>query len=373
MTNKLGIGVIGCGNISAAYMRLAPSFKSIEMRACADLNRQASAERAEEFGIRDSSIEELLAADDIDIVVNLTIPDAHFSVTMQILEAGKHAYSEKPLVLSLEEGKALRDKALEKGVKVGCAPDTFLGGSHQQARALIDDGSIGNVIAGSCHVMSHGMEDWHPNPDFFFQPGAGPVLDLAPYYVTNLVNMIGPVTRVAALTTKGSPTRTIANGPRNGEQIPVDTPTNIHALLQFENGATITMSNSWDVWAHRHANMEIYGIEGSLFVPDPNYFGGKLEMAGQDGEIKEVTQWDHPFSIANDGDDANYRTAGLADMADSIQKGEEFRCSLDVALHVVDVMTSVLKSGETGQFVEMTTSCERPAVFGPNEANALLA
>jgi len=373
MTKKLGIGVIGCGNISAAYMRLAPSFKSIEMRACADLNRQASAARAAEFGIRDLSIEELLAADDIDIVVNLTIPDAHFPVTMKILEAGKHAYSEKPLVLSLEDGKAMREKAAAKGLRVGCAPDTFLGGSHQQARALIDDGSIGKVIAGSCHVMSHGMEDWHPNPDFFFQPGGGPVLDLAPYYITNLVNMIGPVARVAALTTKGSETRTIANGERNGEEIPVDTATNIHALLQFENGATITMSNSWDVWAHRHANMEIYGSEGSLFVPDPNFFGGDLEMAGRDGDIKSVAAWDHPFSKANDGDHANYRTAGLADMADAILNGGDYRCSLDVALHVVDVMTSILKSGETGQFVQMTTSCNRPAAFGPTEANALLA
>ncbi|MGJ8527825.1 Gfo/Idh/MocA family protein [Maritalea sp.] len=372
MTKKLGIGIIGCGNISAAYMRLAPSFKSIEVLACADISREASAARAAEFGIRDNSIDEMLAAEDIDIVVNLTIPDAHFGVTMQILDAGKHAYSEKPLVLSLADGKAMREKAAQKELKVGCAPDTFLGGSHQQARALIDNGEIGDIVAGSCHVMSHGMEDWHPNPDFFFQPGGGPVLDLAPYYVTNLVNMIGPVARVAALATKGSPTRTIGNGPREGEKVPVDTPTNIHALLQFENGATITMSNSWDVWAHRHNHMEIYGSKGSLFVPDPNFFGGELEMAGTDGDIKPVAMWDHPFMKANDGDQANYRTAGLADMADAILNGGEYRCSLDVALHVVDVMTGVLSSGETGQFVDMTTSCERPAAFGPIEATALL-
>ncbi|TDQ66091.1 putative dehydrogenase [Maritalea mobilis] len=373
MANKLGVGIIGCGNISAAYMRLAPMFNSIEVRACADLNREASAARAAEFGLRDLSIDELLAADDIDIIVNLTVPAAHFEVSKSILEAGKHAYSEKPFVLSVEEGKELAAIAKARNLYVGSAPDTFMGGAHQLARHLIDKGEIGKVIAGSCHVMSHGMEDWHPNPDFFFQPGGGPVLDLAPYYITNLVNMIGPVKRVAALATKGSDTRTIGNGPRDGEKIPVDTPTNIHALLEFENGATITMSNSWDVWAHRHAEMEIYGAEGSLFVPDPNFFGGDVELAKSDGQINKVPMWDHAFAKPNEEDGANYRTVGLADMADAIIHNRPFRCSIDLALHVVDVMLGILKSGETGEFVAMTTSCTRPAAFNPEQAKSLLA
>lgn len=373
MAEKLGVGIIGCGNISTTYMRLAPLYKSIEMRACADLNPEASAARAAEFGLRDLTIDELLAADDIDIIVNLTIPAAHFEVSKKILEAGKHSYSEKPFVLSVDEGMKLAEIAKAHNLYVGSAPDTFMGGAHQLARHLVDEGEIGKVIAGSCHVMSHGMEDWHPNPDFFFQPGGGPVLDLAPYYVTNLVNMIGPVKRVAALATKGSETRTIGNGARNGEQIPVDTPTNIHALLEFENGATITMSNSWDVWAHRHANMEIYGAEGSLFVPDPNFFGGEVEMAKSDGDIKSVPMWEHPFSKPNEDENANYRTVGLADMADAIINGRDYRCSLDLALHVVDVMLGVLRSGETGQFVNMTTSCERPEALDPDAAKALLA
>ncbi|WP_193177362.1 Gfo/Idh/MocA family protein [Oricola nitratireducens] len=375
--NKLGVGIIGCGNISAAYLRLGPLFKALEMRAVADVNMDAARARADEFGVRATSVEDLLASRDIDVVVNLTIPDAHFMVTKAILEAGKHAYSEKPLVLSLAEGEQLRGLADGRGLRVGSAPDTFLGGAHQLARARIDEGLIGDVVAGTCHVMSHGMEHWHPNPDFFFLPGAGPVLDVGPYYITNLIQLIGPVKRVASLTSSATSTRTISTeGPRKGEVIPVKTPTNIHALLDFENGATITLSASWDVWAHRHANMELYGREGSLFVPDPNFFGGTVEHAGRDGKIAPLPEWDHPFGVANQehpaGARANYRTAGLADMAQAIVEERPHRCSLELAIHAVDVMTSILKSGETGTFVELMTSCERPAALSPDAARKLM-
>ena len=374
---KLGVGIIGCGNISAAYLRLAPLFKALEMRAVADISFSAAQARAEEFGVRALTVDELLASPEIDVIVNLTIPDAHYAVTKAILEAGKHAYSEKPLVLSLDEGEKLRTLADAKGLRVGSAPDTFLGGSHQLARARIDDGLIGDIVAGTCHVMSHGMEHWHPNPDFFFLPGAGPVLDVGPYYVTNLIQLIGPVRRVAALTSSATSTRTIlTEGPRQGEEIPVRTPTNIHALLEFENGATITLSASWDIWAHRHSNMELYGTEGSLFVPDPNFFGGEVGHAGRDGKIEPLPEWDHPFGKANQehpaGARANYRTAGLADMAQAIVEGRPHRCSLELAIHAVDVMTSILKSGETGNFVELTTTCERPAALSPGDALSLM-
>ncbi|KMW60293.1 putative oxidoreductase protein [Candidatus Rhodobacter oscarellae] len=371
---KLGVGIIGCGNISSAYLRLAPMFRDIEVRGVADINLQAAEAQGAAFGVTAYDVNGLLGADDIDIVVNLTIPAAHFEVTRQILQAGKHAYSEKPLVLTLEEGEELRALAAEKGLRVGSAPDTFLGGTHQQARAMIDDGGVGRVVAGTCHVMSHGIEMWHPNPDFFFQPGAGPMLDIGPYYVTNLIQLLGPVKRVAALASAATPTRTITSEPRNGEVIPVDTPTNIHALLEFEQGATITLSTSWDVWAHRHANMELYGTEGSLFVPDPNFFGGDLEVAGTDGEIRGVEAWDHPFGRVNeDRGTANYRTAGLADMAQGILQGRAHRCSLELAIHAVDVMTSVLRSGEEGAFVNLSTTCERPEALGPGAAANLLA
>ncbi len=373
---KLGIGIIGCGNISTSYLRLGPLFAALDMRAVADINMDTAEARAAEFGVRAETVEDLLRAPDIDVVVNLTIPAVHFEVTKRILEAGKHAYSEKPLVLTLEEGETLRDLAASKNLRIGSAPDTFLGGAHQLARAVLDEGTVGKIIGGTCHVMGHGMESWHPNPDFFYQPGAGPVLDIGPYYVTNLIQLIGPVKTVASLATTTFAKRTIGNGPRLGEEVPVDTPTNIHALLEFHNGATITMGTSWDVWKHRHANMELYGTEGSLFVPDPNFFGGTVEASAQGGEIEAVAERDHPFSRINedgDGGRANYRCAGLADMATAIAEGREHRCNIDLAVHAVDVMTSILKAGEERRFIDLSTSCERPEALSSDAAQALLA
>jgi len=376
MAKELGVGIIGCGNISITYLALAPLFKGIKMLACADLNREAAELRAQEYGVKAQSIEQLLANDELDVIVNLTIPDAHFTVSRAILEAGKHVYSEKPLVLSLEEGEELRRIAKERGLSIGCAPDTFLGGAHQLARKYIDEGGVGRITSGTCHVMSAGMEMWHPNPGFFFLKGGGPILDLGPYYVANLINLIGPVKRVGALTSMANPTRTITSQPLAGQTIPVETPTSIHALLEFVNGATITMSASWDVWSHRHANMELYGTEGSLYVPDPNFFGGLVEASGRDKDIKPLPEWDHPFSKANqehpNGARANYRAAGLADMAMAIIEKRDPRCSLDRSLHGIDVLTSILKSGEEGEFIDMTTTCTQPEPLGIDEALALL-
>ncbi|KPH06104.1 Gfo/Idh/MocA family oxidoreductase [Rhizobium acidisoli] len=376
MTRELGVGIIGCGNISTTYFSLAPLFKGLKVLACADINVEAAEARAKEYGVKAQTIDALLANDEIDVVVNLTIPDAHFRVSKSILEAGKHVYSEKPLVLSLEEGEELRRIAKEKNLAVGCAPDTFLGGAHQLARKFIDDGGIGRVTSGACYVMSPGMEMWHPNPDFFFLPGGGPILDLGPYYIANLINLIGPVKRVGAMTSMASPTRTITSEPRNGEIIPVKTPTTIQALLEFVSGATVTLSASWDVWSHRHANMELYGTDGSLYVPDPNFFGGTVEASGRDKDIKPLDAWEHPFGKINqenpNGSRANYRTAGLADMAMSLIEGRDARCSLDRTLHGVDVMTSILKSGEEGRFIDLTTTCTQPAALGIEEAQALL-
>ncbi|MEL6683107.1 MAG: Gfo/Idh/MocA family oxidoreductase [Pseudomonadota bacterium] len=369
---KLGVGIIGCGNISTSYLGLMPLFKSLKAVAVADINMDAARARAVQYDVRAETVDSILRAPDVDVIVNLTIPAVHFDVTSRILEAGKHAYSEKPLVLTLDEGEALRDLAASKSLRIGSAPDTFLGGAHQQARAAIDTGKIGRVIGGTCHVMGHGMESWHPNPDFFYQPGAGPVLDIGPYYITNLIQLIGPVKSVASLATATFEERTIGNGDRLGEKVAVNTPTNIHALLEFVNGATITLGTSWDVWAHRHANMELYGEDASLFVPDPNFFGGVVEIGGQDRAIEELPAWDHPFGVANQEDLANYRCAGLADMAAAIDAGRAHRCNIDLAVHAVDVMTSILKAGEERRFVDLTTTCDRPAALSPDEARALL-
>ncbi len=372
----LGVGIIGCGNISAAYLRLSPLFSGYEVRKVADLDMQAARARAAAFEVEAVSVEDLLSAPDIDLIVNLTVPAAHFAVTKRILEAGKHTYSEKPLVLTVDEGMELQRIAGARGLRVGSAPDTFLGGAHQLARATLDEGRIGRVVAGSCHVMSHGMEHWHPNPTFFYQTGAGPVLDVGPYYIANLVQLLGPVRRVAALATLASRTRLIASEPRRGETIEVGTPTNVHALLDFEQGATITFSASWDVWKHRHPAMELYGTDGSLFLPDPNFFGGIVEIADSEGQVRTLDHPDHPFSVTNEeaeeGARANYRAAGLADMVQAIREGRDHRCSLELALHVVEALTSILRSGEEGRFIELTTRCARPAPLDPAQARTLM-
>ena len=377
MAKKTGIGIIGCGNISSAYLRLASLFKGIEMRACADVSMAAAQARAKQFGVRADTVEDLLKAKDIDIVVNLTVPAAHHAVSRAALDAGKHVYSEKPFVLSLKEGQDLARRAAKKGLRIGSAPDTFLGGAHQQARALIDSGRTGRITSGVCHVMSHGMEHWHPNPDFFFKPGGGPVLDLGPYYLTNLVQLIGPVRRVAALTSIPAKQRIIASKPRRGKTIEVETPTTVHALLEFASGAVVTFNASWDVWSHGHPPMELHGEKGTLNVPDPNFFGGDVTFAAAGKTTNVLPAYSHPFAVANEtsgaGPVANYRAAGLADMANAISTGRPHRCSLELALHVIDIMTGILKSGETGRFVEMSTTCERPAAMSPKDAGALLA
>ncbi|MEM6759343.1 MAG: Gfo/Idh/MocA family oxidoreductase [Pseudomonadota bacterium] len=372
----LGIGVIGCGNISTTYLKLAPLFAGVEMRAVADLDAAVARARAAEFGLRAESVEDLLAADDIDVVLNLTIPAAHFDVSMAALDAGKHVYCEKPLVLTLEQGERLRECADKRGLRVGAAPDTWLGGAHQAARAALDAGRIGNVLTGTAHIMSHGPEAWHPNPDFFFQPGAGPMLDMGPYYLSTLVQLLGPVAQVRALTLRGQDSRSIGSGPRAGEAIPVDTPTTLHALLAFESGAHMTLSASWDVWAHRHGHMELYGSEGTLFLPDPNWFSGVVEITARDGAAQVLESTAHPFGRANmdmgDMVAGNYRMAGLADMAAAIADNRPHRCNLDLAVHVVDIMLAVLRSGETGKAERLRTTCARPAPLDASAARALL-
>jgi predicted dehydrogenase len=378
MSKIYGVGIMGAGNISQAYLRLAPLFKNLEVRAIADIIPEAAKKRAEEYKTKAQTPDELLKNSELDVIVNLTVPAVHYQVTSDILSAGKHAYSEKPFVLSVEEGKAIKKQADARKLKVGSAPDTFLGGAHQQARSIIDSGKIGRIASGTMHVLSRGMEHWHPNPDFFFQPGGGPILDLGPYYITDLISLIGPIKRVTAFTSMARKEREVtAEGPYKGTFIKVGTPTTIHAVLEFHNGAIVTLGASWDVHSHGHHNIELYGTEGSIYVPDPNFFNGDVVVADHTGAKEKVTPWDHPFGVANQNLDtptprANYRNAGLADMLDAFEAGRHARCDIDTALHAVDVMTSILKSGESGQVITLSTTCERPAALGPDEARALL-
>jgi len=372
----MNIGIIGCGNISSTYLRLAPLFKGLNIIACADINDSAAQAQATAYDCSAQSIDAMLADTSIELIINLTVPDAHAAVSTRILQAGKHVYSEKPFVLSLEEGQALHALAAKQGVRIGSAPDTFLGGAHQQARQIVDNGAIGKVLGGTCHFMNRGMENWHPNPDFFYQPGGGPMLDMGPYYLSNLVQLLGPVKRLMSMTTTPSATRTITSEPRAGEVVNVGTPTSVNTLLEFHGGAQISLCMSWDVQRHEHNCMELYGSQGTLFVPDPNFFGGELMIATHDSE--EIVLSDHVFAQPNDEQEngdvlANYRGAGLADLVAAISEGREHRCNDTVALHVVDIMTSALKSGEIGQAMTLQTTCERPAALDSDTAQQLLA
>jgi len=372
MTKETRIGIMGCGNISKAYLELAPRFWGIKVVAVADVVAAAAQARAAEFGVEALTPEALLAAADVDIIVNLTVPAAHYEVTRKALEAGKHVFSEKPYVLSVEEGLRLAALAQEKGLRLGSAPDTVLGAAHQYARHLVDKGEVGRITSGLCGVMSHGMESWHPNPGFFFLAGGGPMLDLGPYYVSNLVQLLGPVKRVTAFTSAATPTRTVTAEPNRGKVIPVETPTNIHATLEFAQGAVITLITSWDVWEHGMEPMALFGTEGTIHIPDPNCFGGEVRLvkrSAKTGEVKAqpIEPWAHPFS------EGNFRCAGLTDMAHAIAEGRPHRCNADFALHVVDVMTGILRAGESGRVIAMQTTCERFAPLGPDAARALLA
>ena len=350
---RVGVGVIGCGNISPAYLKAARLFPILDVRGLADLDQQAAQARANEFSLKATSIEALLADPTIEIVVNLTIPKAHVAVGLQAIAAGKHVHSEKPLGVAVAEARKLIEAAKRRRLRVGCAPDTFLGGAHQTCRMLIDQGRIGRPIAGTAFFMCPGHERWHPNPTFYYQEGGGPMLDMGPYYITDLVNLLGPVARVAGMATKLRNERTIASEPRRGEKIPVKTATHVAGSLEFVSGAVITMAMSFDVPRHKHVPIELYGEAGALVVPDPNYFGGEIEIATA-GEDWTPVPIEHAYA------DGNYRIIGAADMATAIREGRPHRASGELAFHVLEVMEAFQRSYDSGRFIAIKSRPERP-------------
>jgi predicted dehydrogenase len=359
------IGIIGCGDISEAYLKGAARSQLIRVKSCADRRAEAAEAKAGAYGIAAVPADALLADPDIEIVINLTVPLAHGPVSRQIITAGKHVYSEKPLAARFTEAQALMLAAAGRGVRVGCAPDTFLGAAHQACRRAIDAGRIGRPIAGAAAVLSHGMEHWHPNPEFFFKRGGGPIHDIGPYYVTQLVNFLGPVTRVAAQASTASPTRTVTSEPRCRQVIEVEVPTTVNGVLLFANGANVSLSTSWDVWKHRRLPFEIYGTEGSMLVPDPNFFGGTPQITERDSEWQELDISAHPFRAPNrtlrsGAQVADYRIIGLLDMAAALHQGRAHRASGDLALHVLEVLDAFERSSVEGRHVMIETPCERP-------------
>jgi predicted dehydrogenase len=360
------IGIIGCGNISDAYLNGAARSALIGVKACADLMPEVAQAKAAEHGVQALAVDALLADPEIEIVINLTVPLAHAGVSRQIVDAGKHVYSEKPLAARFDDARALARAAAGRGVRVGCAPDTFLGAAHQACRLAIDAGRIGRPVAGAAAVLSHGMESWHPNPEFFFKRGGGPILDVGPYYVTQLVNLLGPVDRVAAQASTGSPTRTVTSAPRSGQVIEVEVSTTVNGVLSFANGANVVLSASWDIWKHRRLPFEIYGTEGSMLAPDPNFFGGEPMITERDGDWQPLDISRHPFGVPNralrsGAKVADYRIIGLLDMAAAIRRGRPHRANGDLALHVLEVLEAFERSSVEGRHVVIDTPCERPA------------
>lgn len=359
------VGIIGCGNISEAYFKGAARSGLLRVKACADMRPEAAEARASEFGCAAVAVEALLADPEIEAVINLTVPLAHGPVSRQIIAAGKHVYSEKPLAARFGEAQALVLAAAGRKLRVGCAPDTFLGAAHQAARRALDAGRIGRVVAGAAAVLGHGMESWHPNPEFFFKRGGGPIHDIGPYYVTQLVNLLGPVARVAAQASAGFATRTVTSEPLRGQVIEVEVPTTVNGVLSFASGANVALSASWDVWKHKRLPFEIYGSEGSMLVPDPNFFGGEVQLTERDGEWQPLDITGHPFHAPNrtlrsGAEVADYRIIGLLDMAAAIRQGRPHRASGDLALHVLEVLDAFERSSLEGRHIAMESTCDRP-------------
>ncbi len=343
------VGIVGCGNISDTYFEITQKFQQLEVVACTDMDAAKLRAQSEKYGVRAMTLRELLASD-VEVVVNLTPPAAHAAVTLQALEAGKHVYTEKPLAVSLADGLAIRDLAASQGLRVGCAPDTFLGAGLQTSRELLESDAIGTPLNAFATMMSRGPEGWHPNPGFFYQPGAGPLFDMGPYYITALVNFFGAVKSVTASARMSLATRTA----QNGDQIPVGTPTHVSANLEFRAGHLATLLVTFDAQHSTLPRIEVYGTGGTLLAPDPNTFGGDVQVR-TDARDEWVTQELHrPYQ-------ENSRGLGLADMMQAVSEGRPHRANLDLGLHVLETMHAILDSAEQGRRVTLETAVSQPA------------
>ena len=349
MGEPVRVGVIGCGAIVSQYLATFDRLDLVRLTAAADLDvARAEAVARERDGVRACTVAQLLAADDVDVVLNLTVPAAHAEIALRAIAAGKDVYGEKPLAADTDQARSVLDAAAAAGVVVGCAPDTVLGTGVQTARRAIDDGAIGRPISATATMMVPGHERWHPNPDFYYLPGGGPLLDMGPYYLSALITMLGPVSSVIGAAARSRESRVIGSGPRRGETVPVEVDTHVTGVLVHASGVLSTLIMSFDAVATRSANIEVHGEHGSLIVPDPNRFDGDVSLrtlASQEWETLPVS--------------AGYlhagRGYGIADMSLGAT-----RASGDLAFHVLDIMESVLASARSGRSVPIGSTVERP-------------
>jgi predicted dehydrogenase len=329
-------------------------FDDIEVVACSDLVLERAEAQAEAYDVPMAyTPEELLADEEVEIVLNLTVPTVHAEISLAALEAGRHLYTEKPLAVSLEDGRKILEVAGERGLLIGCAPDTFLGGGLQTCRKVIDEGIIGEPVAVTAFMLNHGPEDWHPNPDFFYQPGAGPMFDLGPYYLSTLTTLMGPVRRVTGSARVTFPERMITSRPYAGTSIMVNTPTHVAGVMDFESGAVGTLVTSFDVWSENQSRIDLYGTEGTLSLPDPNTFGGPVWLWRSDENTWTEIPLTHPYT-------GNSRGLGLADMAQALRSGRQHRASGELGMHALEVIHAFLRSSERGEHVEVSSTFERP-------------
>jgi len=354
MAEKVKVGIVGCGNISGAYFDGCKKYDLLEVVACSDLVADRARARAKEFGVpKVCSTAEMLADPEVDIVVNLTTPGAHSEVNMAAIEAGKNVYVEKPLAVTREEGRRTVEAAKRKGVLLGGAPDTFLGGGGQTCRKLLDEGVIGEPVAATAFWVSPGHEGWHPAPEFYYKRGGGPMLDMGPYYVTALVNLLGPVARVTGSTRMTRPTRVIGSEPLRGKVIKVEVPTHVDGVMDFASGAVGAIITSFDVWFSKLPVIEIYGTEGTMCVPDPNTFVGPVRI-----RLKDEKEW---REVPLTHDDQVRRGIGVADMAYALTYGRPHRASGELTYHVLDVMQAFDEASNSGKHIQIKSTCSRPA------------
>lgn len=357
------VGVVGAGKISGIYLENGAIFDDVEIVACADIMPERAEAQAKAYDIPKAySPEELLADPEVEIILNLTVPAVHAEVSLAALEAGKHVYTEKPLAVGLEDGRRMLELATERGLLIGCAPDTFLGGGLQTCRKVMDEGAIGQPVAATALMMTHGPEDWHPNPDFFYQPGAGPMFDMGPYYLTALTTLLGPIRRVTGSARVTFPERMVTSEPHAGSTITVNTPTHVAGVMDFEGGPVGTLVTSFDVYSEEHSRIDVYGTEGTLSLPDPNTFGGPVRVWRSGESAWTEVSLTHPYT-------ENSRGLGLADMAQALRSGRRHRASGELGFHVLDVIHAFLDSSERGRHVEVDSTFERPEAL-PAESPA---
>ena len=384
MHKIIKVGLIGCGHIAETYFRAHKYFNNFKIVKCADINKKAAEKCAKTYKIDFASVNELLKDKNIEIILNLTIPTAHYVVAKKSLLSGKHVYSEKPLAVNFKDGLELVKIARRKKLFIGNAPDTFLGGGNQKARQLLDKKIIGKIKFGTAIFAFPGIQSYHPNPEpWFKKKGGGPVIDMGPYYLTALVNLLGPAKFVTSTCNNNTKKRIIGIGPKKGKRIKVECPTTYFSTIRFQNGTTIRLTLSFDVISHLRNHIELYGEKGSMIVPDPNMFGGSVLLSRKLGskwknyktnkmvlgKINIRTQ----SSRANESPtNANYRGVGLAEMIYSIRKKKQHRCNGNLSLHVLNIIEGIHKSAKNGKKYFFKTSCERPKYFTNKDINSII-